>query len=74
MSAEIVYCSKCRTEYELMYDVNDTVVSQSRCKCPRVSDKERMNKAIKEIAKQFNIKLKEVSNEKSKSSTRKISR
>ena len=64
MSAEIVYCSKCRTEYELMYDVNDTVVSQSRCKCIRVSDKERMNKAIKELEKMFNIKTKEVSNAK----------
>jgi hypothetical protein len=53
-----------------LYDVNDTVVSQSRCKCPRVSDKERMNKAIKEIAKQFNIKIKEVSNAKNQSSTR----
>ena len=70
MSSEIIYCSKCRTEYELLYDVNDTVVSQSRCKCPRVSDKERMNKAIKEIAKQFNIKIKEVSNAKNQSSTR----
>lgn len=64
MSAEIVYCSKCRTEYELMYDVNDTVVSQSRCKCIRVSDKERMNKAIKELEKMFNIKTKEVLNAK----------
>ena len=64
MSAEIVYCSKCRSEYELMYDVNDTVVSQSRCKCIRVSDKERMNKAIKELEKMFNIKTKEVLNAK----------
>ena len=47
-----------------MYDVNDTVVSQSRCKCAKVSDKERMNKAIKELEKMFNIKTKEVSNAK----------
>jgi uncharacterized protein YlbG (UPF0298 family) len=69
MSSEIVYCSKCRSEYELMYK-DDEVVNQTYCKCPRLSDKERLNKAIKELEQKFNTKLKGVSNAKNQSSTR----
>jgi uncharacterized protein YlbG (UPF0298 family) len=69
MSSEIVYCSKCRSEYELMYK-DDEVVTQTYCKCPRLSDKERLNKAIKELKLKFNTKPKGVSNAKNQSSTR----
>jgi len=64
MNSEIVFCSKCRSEYELMYK-DDEVVTQTYCKCPRLSDKERLNKAIKELELKFNIKSKEVKNEES---------
>jgi len=69
MSSEIVYCSKCRSEYELMYQ-DDEVVTQTYCKCPRLSDKEKFDKAIRELEIKFNIKSKGVSNAKNQSSTR----
>lgn len=74
--SEILICQNCRTEYELQSSFKDDeeIVSQTRCKCIRKINKEKFDLAIKEIAKKFNIKLKEVTNEKSKSSTRKVSR
>lgn len=74
--SEIFICPNCRTEYEIQSSFRDDeeIVSQTNCKCIKRINKEKFDLAIKEIAKKFNIKLKEVTNEKSKSSTRKISR
>jgi hypothetical protein len=73
--SEIIRCPVCRQEYELISAFNDEeeIVSQTRCGCYKRLTKEKLDKAIEEVARRFNIKLKEVKNEKSKSSTRKIS-
>jgi hypothetical protein len=72
--SEIIRCSVCRQEYELIsaFDNEEEIVSQTRCACYKRLTKEKLDKAIEEVARKFNIKLKEVKNEKSKSSTRKI--
>ena len=74
--SELLICPNCRTEYELQYSLKDDeeIVSQTQCKCIRKINKEKFDLAIKELAKKFNIKLNEVTNEKFKSSTRKIPR
>ena len=73
--SEIIRCPICRQEYELISAFNDEeeIVSQTRCACYKRLTKEKLDKAIEEVARKFNIKLKEVKNEKSKSGTRKIS-
>ena len=70
--SEIIRCSVCRQEYELISAFNDDeeIVSQTRCSCYKKLTKENLDKATEEVARKFNIKLKEVKNEKSKSSTR----
>jgi hypothetical protein len=72
--SEIIRCPVCRQEYELISAFNneEEIVSQTRCACYKRLTKEKLDKAIKEVARKFNIKLKEVKNEESKSSTRKI--
>jgi hypothetical protein len=72
--SEIIRCPNCRQEYELISAFNneEEIVSQTRCACYKRLTKEKLDKAIKEVARKFNIKLKEVKNEESKSSTRKI--
>lgn len=74
--SELLICPNCRTEYELQSSFKDDeeIVSQTQCKCIRKINKEKFDLAIKELAKKFNIKLNEVTNEKFKSSTRKIPR
>lgn len=76
MSSEILICPNCRTEYELQssFKNDEEIVSQTRCKCTRKSEKEKFDLAIKKLAKKFNIKLSGVKNEKFKSGSRKISR
>ncbi len=73
--SEIIRCPNCRQEYELISAFNneEEIVSQTRCACYKSLTKEKLDKAIEEVARKFNIKLKEVKNEESKSSTRKIS-
>lgn len=70
--SEIIRCPVCRQEYELISAFNDEeeIVSQTRCACYKRLTKEKLDKAIEEVAKKFNIKLKEIKNEESKSSTR----
>lgn len=74
--SELLICPNCRTEYELQSSLKDDeeIVSQTNCKCIRKINKEKFDQAIKEVARLFNIKLKGVTNEKFKSSTRKVSR
>lgn len=74
--SEILICPNCRSEYELQSSFTDDeeIVSQTQCKCIRKVNKEKFDQAIKEVARLLNIKLKEVTNEKSKSSSCKISR
>ena len=67
MSAEILICPKCKTEFDLQYS-NDEVVSQTNCKCNKTKLINGMNPL------DYFIKQIEVLNEKSKSSTRKISK
>jgi hypothetical protein len=67
MSAEILICPKCKTEFDLQYE-DDEVVSQTNCKC----NKTKLINGMKPL--DYFIKQIEVLNEKSKSSTRKISR
>jgi uncharacterized protein YbaR (Trm112 family) len=67
MSAEILICPKCRAEFDLQYK-NDEVVSQTNCKC----NKTKLINGMKPL--DYFIKLYEVQNEKSKSSSSKISR
>ena len=76
MSSEILICPICRTEYELQLSFKDDeeIVSQTRCKCIRKSEKEKFDLAIKEPAKKFNIKLTGVKNEKSNRITNQISK
>lgn len=70
--SEILRCPTCRQEYELIsaFDNEEEIVSQTRCACYKRLTKEKLDKAIEEVAKQLGIKLKEVKNEESKSSTR----
>jgi hypothetical protein len=70
--SEILRCSVCRQEYELISAFNDEeeIVSQTRCACYKRLTKEKLDKAIEEVAKKLGIKIKEVKNEESKSSTR----
>jgi hypothetical protein len=67
MSAEILVCSKCRTEFDLQY-TNDEVVSQTNCKCKKTN----LINGMKPL--DYFIKQIEVLNEKSKPSTRKVSK
>jgi uncharacterized protein YbaR (Trm112 family) len=73
---EIMICPVCRTEYDLAYSMrnDEEVVTQSRCKCSRQNEKEKLDKAINSIAVKYGIKIREVSNAKDQSSTRKVSR
>lgn len=66
MSAEILICPKCGVEFDLQY-TNDEVVSQTNCKC----NKTKLINGMKPL--DYFIKQYEVLNEKSISSTRKIS-
>jgi len=74
--SEIVICPYCFYEYDLYYSLREEeeIVSQTRCLCPRKSDKQKLDWAINEVAKKFNIKLTGVSNEKYQSGSRKVSR
>lgn len=57
MSAELIYCKKCRTEKELRY-TGDEVVSETACKCfikPKF-DNDYMVKIVKEIAEELTRK------------------
>jgi hypothetical protein len=68
MSAEILICPKCGEEFDLQY-TRDEVVSQTNCRCRKtklINGMKPLDWAI--------IKLEEVLNEKSKSSTRKVSK
>ena len=65
MSAEILICPKCKTEFDLQYTY-DEVVSQTNCKC----NKTKLINGMKPL--DYFIKQYEVLNEKSKSSTRKV--
>jgi uncharacterized protein YbaR (Trm112 family) len=65
MSAEILICPKCKTEFDLQYE-DDEVVSQTNCKC----NKTKLINGMKPL--DYFIKQIEVLNEKSKSSTRKV--
>jgi len=67
MSAEILICPKCKKEFDLQYK-NDEVVSQTNCKC----NKTKLINGMKPL--DYFIKQYEVLNEKSKSSTSKISK
>lgn len=67
MSAEILVCPKCNEEFDLQY-TRDEVVSQTNCKC----NKTKLIDGMKQL--DYFIKQYEVLNEKSKSSTRKISK
>lgn len=67
MSAEILVCPKCGSEFDLQY-TNDEVVSQTNCRC----NKTKLINGMKPL--DYFIKQYEVLNEKSKSSTRKISK
>jgi regulator of sirC expression with transglutaminase-like and TPR domain len=64
--SEILRCSVCRQEYELISAFNneEEIVSQTMCACYKRLTKEKLDKAIEEVARRFNIKLKEVKNEK----------
>lgn len=65
--SEIIRCSVCRQEYELIssFDNEEEIVSQTRCACYKRLTKEKLDKAIEEVAKQLGIKIKEVKNEES---------
>ena len=67
MSAEILICPKCKTEFDLQYE-DDEVVSQTNCKC----NKTKLINGMKPL--DYFIKQYEVLNEKSKSGTRKVPR
>jgi uncharacterized protein YbaR (Trm112 family) len=67
MSAEILICPKCKTEFDLQYE-DDEVVSQTNCKC----NKTKLINGMKPL--DYFIKQYEVLNEKSKPSSRKVSR
>jgi uncharacterized protein YbaR (Trm112 family) len=67
MSAEILICPKCKTEFDLQYK-DDEVVSQTNCKCKTT----KLISGMKPL--DFFLKQYEVLNEKSKSSSRKVSR
>lgn len=67
MSAEILICPNCGAEFDLQYK-NDDVVSQTNCKCRKT----KLINGMKPL--DYFIKQYEVQNEKSKSSTRKISK
>ncbi len=58
MSAEILVCPKCKTEFDLQY-TNDEVVSQTNCKC----NKTKLINGMKPL--DYFIKQIEVLNEKS---------
>lgn len=70
---EILSCSDCRSEYDLIYS-GDEVVSETRCKCYRQSQKEKLDKALKQLAIKFGLKERKVLNAKNQSSSRKVSR
>lgn len=57
MSAELIYCKKCRTEKELRY-IGDEVVSETGCKCYAMPkfDNDYMVKVVKEIAEELTRK------------------
>lgn len=61
MSAEILICPKCKTEFDLQY-TNDEVVSQTNCKCNKTKLINGM-KPLDYFIKQYD----EVLNEKSES-------
>ena len=58
MSAEILICPKCKTEFDLQY-TNDEVVSQTNCKCKKT----KLINGMKPL--DYFIKQYEVLNEKS---------
>jgi len=70
--SEIIRCPVCRQEYELIsaFYNEEEIVSQTQCSCYKRLRREKLDKAIEEVVRKFYIKLKEVKNEKSKSSTR----
>lgn len=74
--SEIILCPLCLVECDCNYSYKDEaeIVSQTRCKCPRQSEKEVLKNALDQLAIKFGLKSTEVRNEKSKSSSRKISR
>jgi hypothetical protein len=74
--SEIIRCPNCRQEYELISVFNDEeeIVGQTRCACYKRLTKEKLDKAIEEVAKQLGIKLKEVKNEKSLSKNQRYSK
>jgi hypothetical protein len=74
--SEIIRCPNCRQEYELISAFNneEEIVSQTRCACYKRLTKEKLDKAIEEVAKQLGIKLKEVKNEKSIQLTNQVSK
>lgn len=75
--SEIVICPYCFYEYDFYYsprEEEEEIVSQTHCLCPRKNDKQKLDWAINEVVKKFNIKLTGVLNEKSKSGSRKVSR
>jgi ABC-type lipoprotein export system ATPase subunit len=74
--SEIIRCPVCRQEYELISAFNneEEIVSQTRCACYKRLAKEKLDKAIEEVAKQLGIKLKEVKNEESLSENQRHSK
>jgi uncharacterized protein YbaR (Trm112 family) len=67
MSAEILVCPKCRTEFDLQYTY-DEVVSQTNCKC----NKTKLINGMKPL--DYFIKQYEVLNEKSYRRPSKVSK
>jgi hydrogenase maturation factor HypF (carbamoyltransferase family) len=57
---EILICDKCKCEYELYYDDNNTVVSSTKCKCSRkikkINSLKILDYALKKIGRFKNEK------------------
>jgi hypothetical protein len=54
-SSEIIICSKCKQEKELLYDEHEIVVAETKCKCEYAKHK-ILDGALKKLFKQREIK------------------
>jgi hypothetical protein len=55
MSAEIVFCKTCRSDYELLF-VDEECVSQTHCKCARTTKPKKLDEALLKIGEMLNEK------------------